>query len=178
MSKKKNKNIQDVNPECTTTPVSSDENTNVENKEKTPEVKKEASEKQKLSKGVVAAFAIMGTAIVVLSAALIATNLDSSSVPVAGNATTGTTGTAVSVTGTSGAETSVSENVTTATASGESQAATTEESKAAETEATTVKPAEKGITLTYSVDNSWESGSEHMYGVQFGITNNSGNSKA
>lgn len=33
-----------------------------------------------------------------------------------------------------------------------------------------------GILVEYSVDNSWESSGELMYGVQFGVTNNSGNS--
>lgn len=40
------------------------------------------------------------------------------------------------------------------------------------TTGTTTAPVE-GILLEYSIDNSWESGSELMYGVQFGITNNS-----
>lgn len=37
-------------------------------------------------------------------------------------------------------------------------------------------PVEKtdGILLEYSVDNTWESGEATMYGIQFGITNNTG----
>ncbi len=50
------------------------------------------------------------------------------------------------------------------------------------TAATTAKPSKKpeptekeqDILLEYSIDNSWISGSELMYGIQFGITNNSG----
>lgn len=36
------------------------------------------------------------------------------------------------------------------------------------------EPEEASILLEYSVDNSWESGIELMYGLQFGITNHSG----
>ena len=42
------------------------------------------------------------------------------------------------------------------------------------TKPTQTAPAEtKGHVLEYSVDNSWDSGTELMYGVQFGITNGS-----
>jgi len=59
-------------------------------------------------------------------------------------------------------------------------AATTAQTSAATTAATTTatkqtsdrtEPTEKGILLEYSTDNSWESGNELMYGIQFGITN-------
>lgn len=40
----------------------------------------------------------------------------------------------------------------------------------------TPQPAKSGILLEYSVDNSWESSGEMMYGIQFGVTNNSGSS--
>lgn len=40
----------------------------------------------------------------------------------------------------------------------------------------TPQPVKSGILLEYSVDNSWESSGEMMYGIQFGVTNNSGSS--
>ncbi len=63
-------------------------------------------------------------------------------------------------------------------------ATTATTAKTAATSATTAKttkpsadkpePQETEILLEYSVDNSWQSANELMYGVQFGITNNSG----
>ena len=155
-----------------------------------------APEKQPVSKGIAAAFGIMGTAIVGLTAALIITNLPDSAPAVQENTavttttaettvsasetgtttqeavTNQTTDNTVTTTETQEAVTTVSDTQTT-TATQTSAADTT---VAATTAATTAKAEapKEGITLEYSVDNSWESGSELMYGVQFGITNNGG----
>lgn len=61
------------------------------------------------------------------------------------------------------------------------QGTTTQTAATSATSAKTTKPSadkpepqETEILLEYSVDNSWQSANELMYGVQFGITNNSG----
>ena len=155
-----------------------------------------APEKQPVSKGIAAAFGIMGTAIVGLTAALIITNLPDSAPAVQENTvvttttaettvsasetgtttqeavTNQTTDNTVTTTETQEAVTTVSDTQTT-TATQTSAADTTVAATTAATTTKTEAPKE-GITLEYSVDNSWESGSELMYGVQFGITNNGG----
>ncbi|MBR4111878.1 MAG: cellulase family glycosylhydrolase [Ruminiclostridium sp.] len=138
----------------------------------------------------------MGTAIVGLTAALIITNLPDSAPAVQENTvvttttaettvsasetgtttqeavTNQTTDNTVTTTETQEAVTTVSDTQTT-TATQTSAADTTVAATTAATTTKTEAPKE-GITLEYSVDNSWESGSELMYGVQFGITNNGG----
>ncbi len=173
------------------------------------EVKPEES-KNKLSGGVKAAFGIMGTAIVGLTIALIATNTNNSIPAVSvDNATQTTTAapiyessaestTTTAVTENQEIETQITRIVTevpkieTVTESDASTSdaqvfETSEEYTASETvaaittvEETTISETiteklheKEGIQLEYSVDNSWASGNELMYGVQFGITNNS-----
>lgn len=99
---------------------------------------------RKISKGIIAAFCAMGAVIIALTAALIFTNLPRD-IPVSG-----------------GADSSAS--------SGSAESAPQTSGGSAESAPT----AAKGIIITYSTDNSWETGSETMYGMQLGITNNSG----
>ncbi len=173
------------------------------------EVKPEES-KNKLSGGVKAAFGIMGTAIVGLTIALIATNTDNSIPAVsADNATQTTTATSIyessaesttttAVTENKEIETQITQIVTevpkiesvtesVASVSDVQVFEASEEYTASETvtvittvEETTISETvteklhkKEDIQLEYSVDNSWASGNELMYGVQFGITNNS-----
>ena len=194
--------------------MSKKKNNTTENTTEAPvtEAKETAPEKNKLSKGVTAAFGVMGTAIVGLTAALIITNLPDGAPEVKENITTTTAGTTTpaveSATDGITADTETAEtteavttqtmdsgNVTTqeitadtteqtvsqpvittaVTTQAETTAATTKADTTAVTTTTTAKTEapKDGIVLQYSVDNSWESGSELMYGVQFGITNNS-----
>ncbi len=157
---------------------------------------KKSSEKQPLSKGVITAFSLMGTAIVGLTGALIITNLPDT-VPTENPtaSTTAVSGTTVSVTASDTTSTSpngteASADTTTAqttiqttTPSSETKETTTSQTKADTTTATQTnavtaetEAVKDGILIEYSVDNSWESGNETMQGVQFGITNNSGSS--
>lgn len=187
-----------------------------EQAEKLPEVIDitPSPEKKGLSKGIIAAFGIMGTAIVVLSAALIMTNLPEDSVQTAQTTTisavaeTTEAATVANVTeiiteAIAETQTSISASETpapvlttsstteqpavttenTTISQAQAQAVTTTTAKPAQTTAATTskttaktKKAEKGMVLEYSVDNSWASGNELMYGVQFGISNNSGSS--
>lgn len=191
--------------------------------QETPEVQP-APEKKKLGKGIIAAFAAMGTAIVGLTAALIITNVNNAAPPVSSGADTssytssaadslpgGTDSTASfgdesaapSTDSTTAAAPSTDsaaspepsgDNTAPAEPSGDNAAASGPASQgttAAQTSpasstskpATTAgqpeeapQPAKSGILLEYSVDNSWESSGELMYGIQFGVTNNSGSS--
>jgi len=164
-------------------------------------------EKKKLSKGIIAAFSVMGSAIIILTAALIMTNLpdavpvDDSSVTTTTSVTTTdltsasseteissdtTTSTSVTSQISSSTNNAVTETTTSSTTVTTTTTATTTTASATTTNATTTtttaattsnnKQTEKDVLLEYSVDNSWENGSEHMYGIQFGITNNSGDS--
>ena len=147
-----------------------------------------APEKKKIGKGTIAAFCAMSAAIVILTAALIITNLPESTPASADNDAVSTTTTAET---TAEAETTAPDNTTetttsaavTTTVSSETEQTVTETSTQQSvavtttvqtTTAETEKSKEEGLLLEYSVDNSWENGSELMYGVQFGITNNSG----
>lgn len=178
------------------------------NEENNQETKKEP-----LSKGVTTAFGVMGTIIVVLTAALIVTNLPDKSPSVTTIATTTsaiqttsadvteTTDTTVTsdaktttiseiienTESTSPVTTETMQNTTTTSAVTTAQTTdtTTLQTTGTTTAQTTVttlsstaesEPVAEGILLEYSVDNSWENGSELMYGIQFGITNNSDNS--
>ena len=157
---------------------------------------KKSPEKQPLSKGVITAFSLMGTAIVGLTGALIITNLPDT-VPTENPtaSTTAVSGTTVSVTASDTTSTSpngteASADTTTAqttiqttTPSSETKETTASQTKADTTTATQTnavtaetEAVKDGILIEYSVDNSWESGNETMQGVQFGITNNSGSS--
>ncbi len=157
-----------------------------------------------VSKGIYAAFGVMGTAIVGLTAALIITNLPGDVPEVKENITTTTAGTTPAVeittevitTTTLPAETTTTQTSQTAETTTQADAATETsvstvtqpvitETAAQTTTTVTTTPAatttkaevkKDGIVLNYSVDNSWESGSELMYGVQFGITNNNAGS--
>lgn len=181
------------------------------NKEITEEIKTDPGKKP-VSKGIAAAFGIMGTAIVGLTAALIITNLPEGVPAVQENTAVTTTvaETTVAETTVSASETETQssetvteqtqENTTTTTATQEAVTAVTDEQTVTEAQTSTAtqtsvadttadttavetttavttaktEAPKEGITLQYSVDNSWESGSELMYGVQFGITNNGG----
>ena len=196
----------------------------------------EKTNKNKPSKGIIAAFCVMGTAIICLTVALILTNLPPK-LPTAGGGDTPVTTTDSSsstkkaqtestadivvsaeaesrtelstdtssepvevpdVTTSDDTDDSEPETTTTQqTASTEQSAdatASTQQSTDATTKAQTVQtttkqtttkattktsdvkndPVEASLLLEYSVDSSWESTGETMYGVQFGITNNSG----
>lgn len=117
-------------------------------------------EKKKPGKGVIAAFIAMGVVIAGLAAALIITNINrapTESVPAA-------------------SEIASSDDVSQSTSA---DAPTSTDNSSAQTESTSgenAQPAESGILLEYSVDNSWEGADAMMYGVQFGITNNTGSS--
>ncbi len=160
---------------------------------------------KKLNKGIIAAFSIMGAAIVALTIALIisiSTLPTNTPVTNTGTATT-TSATADTIPATEPSDTSAasSESTTilnetaptstsappqeepqqTSSSTTQMPAATTQQPAAttkpavATTAATTVsQPSKAEIILQYSVDNSWDSGSELMYGLQLGITNNSG----
>ncbi len=117
-------------------------------------------EKKKPGKGVIAAFIAMGVVIAGLAAALIITNINrtpNESVPAA-------------------SEIASSDDVSQSTSA---DAPTSTDNSSAQTESTSgenTQPAESGILLEYSVDNSWEAADAMMYGVQFGITNNTDSS--
>lgn len=186
-----------------------------EKEQETSEVKP-SSEKKKLSKGIIAAFGAMGTAIVGLTAALIITNVNNSAPPVSSgemssyisevtdsqpgdttsiavstgdSAADNTTAVAPSTDSTIPAETP-GENTTSAIDSAASEPVSQGTSApqtamvtsaadpvtTANTPEETPQPSKSGILLEYSVDNSWESSGEMMYGIQFGVTNNSGSS--
>ena len=171
-----------------------------ENKKEITEESKTVPEKKPVSKGIAAAFGVMGTAIVGLTAALIITNLPEGVPAVQENSAVTTTVAETTIseseTETQSSETvteQMQENTTTTTQEAvtavtdeqtvtEAQTSTAAQTSAADTMAATTTAAttakteapKEGITLEYSVDNSWESGSELMYGVQFGITNNGG----
>lgn len=172
------------------------------------EQKDEKMEKKKLSKGIIAAFSVMGVTIIALAAALIITNIKpvptAESVPetttaALSSATEETAGTVEETAGTTASdkpaeiseETVSTEAETTTTIPETEQTSATEKSDSGntqtiteattttaatqkETAAVTEKVSEKGITLTYSSDGSWENGGVTMQTVQFGITNNSG----
>ncbi len=156
-----------------------------------------ATAKPKLSKGVIAAFAAMGAAIIGLTVALILTNINRD-VPVSGESIS----TTASVTdATSGSDTEVPEATTagstsqpsdsepdapaqttsqnstesapqTSATQGSTPGTTSQQSAATTAPVTSEEPVEAELLLQYSVDNSWESANELMYGIQFGITNN------
>ncbi len=156
-------------------------------------------EKAKLSGGVKAAFAVMGVTIVGLTAALILTNIDKT-VPVADSdkvisittITTELSDTTITVESSDTTEsvtvaeitTTATENIPISSKLSETEPVittvvseqTTATEISTETVVSTTAQKTEGMLLQYSVDNSWESGSETMQGVQFGITNNSGNS--
>ena len=117
-------------------------------------------EKTTLSKGIIAAFAVMGAIIIGLTVALIVTNLPEGA-PDSGVSGTGATTSAV---GTTTAAPVTDAGTQSSTSSSASQNAVTPDEL----------PADSEIMLQYSVDNEWESGSVLMYGMQLGITNNSG----
>ena len=162
------------------------------------------TEKKRLSRGVIAAFCAMGAVIIALCAALIITNMDSSvpvsadggtistsaaptdserapesaaqggsapteapSSPAAAEPVESTPASTESTTAPTESTTASTESTTTTTKPSQQTAATT----AAPTSA---QPTEAGVLLEYSIDNSWESADELMYGLQLGITNNSG----
>lgn len=161
------------------------------------------SEKKKLSKGIIAAFAAMGAIIIGLTIALIITNVNKT-VPIADGGTqtsvsstaSSTVDAAQSMTGSDvnqPAEVTVStpeqtqpqepdteEQVQTSAPAQSSVAdTTTQQNTTTTSSASAVKPEEPKeaeLLVQYSVDNSWESANELMYGIQFGITNNSGSS--
>lgn len=156
-----------------------------------------ATAKPKLSKGVIAAFAAMGAAIIGLTVALILTNINRD-VPVSGESIS----TTASVTdATSGSDTEAPEATTagstsqpsdsepdaptqttsqnstesapqTSATQGSTSGTTSQQSAATTAPVTNEEPVEAELLLQYSVDNSWESANELMYGIQFGITNN------
>jgi len=184
-----------------------------------PEKNTAQSPKKGITKGVAAAFGVMGTAIVVLSAALIITNLPEEEIPSAEATTTAValiettaatdisdtvteiitetvadtltsastssvvepTSTQALTTSSTAAQPSVSAESTTAEVQAQTTATTTESVQTTASQATTAvttkaEAPKKGTLIEYSVDNSWANGSELMYGVQFGISNNSGSS--
>ena len=184
-----------------------------------PEKNTAQSPKKGITKGVAAAFGVMGTAIVVLSAALIITNLPEEEIPAAEATTTAValietteatdisttaaeiiteivadtltsastssvaepTSTQALTTSSTAAQPSVSAESTTAEVQAQTTATTTESVQTTASQATTAvttkaEAPKKGTLIEYSVDNSWANGSELMYGVQFGISNNSGSS--
>ena len=124
---------------------------------------KNSSERKTVSKGIIAAFIAMGAVIIALLTALIVTNLDDA--PQSESSAPSST---VSATASDATDTDAGSSAS-SPASSETQSQT---SASASSDA--AQPAEVGILLEYSADNSWESGSELMYGIQFGITNNSG----
>ncbi len=155
--------------------------------EESSEKETTAPEKKPINKGIAAAFGIMGTAIVGLTAALIITNLPDSAPAVQENTAVTTTTASVTETTTAVNETETqttettsaqtTDGTVTATTTATQEATNTSTEQTTATETTTAAKTEapkEGIVLQYSVDNSWENGSEQMQGVQFGITNSSG----
>lgn len=168
--------------------------------EQTPEESKE-KKKPVMSKAVIAAFAAMGAVIIGLTVALILTNINRD-VPVSGESITTSASTSDTVSDNSSATPESTAASTTASQPTEStsgtSAQTTTQGESTEskpqTSATTQgstsgtatqqstttaapvisddEPEEAELLLQYSVDNSWESENELMYGIQFGITNN------
>ncbi len=116
-------------------------------------------EKKPLSKGIIAAFAVMGAIIIGLTVALIVTNLPDSA-PDSAVSGTGTTTSAAAVT-----------DAPAQSADDESSAAQTSSQS---TSSSADIPEEAEMLLEYSIDNAWESGSVLMYGIRLGITNHSG----
>lgn len=115
-------------------------------------------EKKKPHKGVIAAFIAMGVVIAGLAAALIITNINrtpTESVPAA-------------------SEIASSDDVSQSTSADEPTSADNSSAPTESASDENVQPAESGVLLEYSVDNSWEAADAMMYGVQFGITNNTG----
>ncbi len=168
--------------------------------EQTPEESKK-KKKPVMSKAVIAAFAAMGAVIIGLTVALILTNINRD-VPVSGESITTSASTSDTVSDNSSATPESTAASTTASQPTEStsgtSAQTTTQGESTEskpqTSATTQgstsgtatqqstttaapvisddEPEEAELLLQYSVDNSWESENELMYGIQFGITNN------
>lgn len=121
------------------------------------------SAERKISKGIIAAFCAMGAVIIALTVALIITNLPQD-VPASGGTDSG-----YSQGG--GNNSSAAESSSTASSS---TASAPQQETSLQPQAEVTAPAEDGITLTYSCDNSWQADGATMYGVQLGITNNSG----
>ncbi len=167
---------------------------------------------KKLSKGIIAAFTIMGVVIIGLTIALII-SITSNSSQVSGESSSvsesSTTTASISTNddieepesiisvSTSGVDTPQEEQSIPAFEQSTGQPTeSTSQFTEAQPQQTTTQPTETttkpvavttapvtavtprpdaiGITLQYSIDNSWESSNELMYGIQFGITNNSG----
>lgn len=118
---------------------------------------------RKISKDIIAAFCAMGAVIIALTVALIITNLPQD-VPASGGTDSG-----YSQGG--GNNSSAAESSSTASSS---TASAPQQETSLQPQAEVTAPAEDGITLTYSCDNSWQADGATMYGVQLGITNNSG----
>ncbi|MGN1339006.1 MAG: cellulase family glycosylhydrolase [Oscillospiraceae bacterium] len=123
------------------------------------------NDNQKPDKRIVAAFIAMGAVIAGLTAALIITNAGRSDNTAGG----GTSSVAES---NSGTENTPSGNDIIVTAPAEVPGTSSVDQTAAEE----IASAQDGVLFVYSVDNSWESGSSTMYGMQFAITNNTGGS--
>ncbi len=120
---------------------------------------------RKIGKGIIAAFCAMGAVIVALTVALILTNLPQD-VPVSGG-----TDSAYSQ---SGGDSSNAEAESSSATGNSSAESTPQQETSSQPQQEATAPAADGITLTYSCDNSWQADGATMYGVQLGITNNSG----
>lgn len=121
------------------------------------------SAERKISKGIIVAFCAMGAVIIALTVALIITNLPQD-VPASGGTDSGYS---------QGGGNNSSAAASSSTASSSTASAPQQETSL-QPQAEVTAPAEDGITLTYSCDNSWQADGATMYGVQLGITNNSG----
>jgi len=148
---------------------------------------KQIPEKGKNSKWLIAALCAMGIVIIALVIALIMTNLPESSPEASASS-----GTSQSSTSAPSQTSSVSESTSAPTQSSQSEPTqsnesapatqgTTDQSSSSLSQNTTANstesaPQEAQMLLEYSVDNSWDNSGELMYGIQFGITNYSGQS--
>ncbi len=155
---------------------------------------KQISETQKNGKWMIAAMCVMGVVIIALVIALIVTNLPESSHDTSMGSdilqsTASVSTQASSVTDDSSVaehnaqsepvQSDESTSVTDATTVQSSVSSTVQDTSAivpATSTANNAKPEpnDAQMLLEYSVDNSWESSGELMYGIQFGITNYSG----
>ncbi len=148
---------------------------------------KQIPEKGKNSKWLIAALCAMGIVIIALVIALIMTNLPESTPEASASS-----GTSQSSTSAPSQTSSVSENTSAPTQSSQSEPTQSNESAPATqgstgqsgsspsqnttANSTESAPQEAQMLLEYSVDNSWDNSGELMYGIQFGITNYSGQS--
>ncbi|MBE6888642.1 MAG: glycosyl hydrolase family 5 [Ruminococcaceae bacterium] len=149
---------------------------------------KQIPEKVKNSKWLIAALCVMGIVIIALVIALIVTNLPESTPEASASS-----GTSQSNTSATSQSSSVAENTSAQSQGSQSEPVQSDESTPAtqgttgqsdtsstaqDTTASSPKPdpQEAQILLEYSIDNSWDNSGELMYGIQFGITNHSGQS--